>query len=149
MRRNHWQLFQGSGLNRIHTFKVRTSTRTEFIDVSGLVQDAVKKAGVEDGICIIFVPHTTAAVTINENADPSVVQDMIMALNQIVPIQVPYRHREGNSPAHIQASLVGCSKIVFVQSGKLVLGTWQGIFFCEFDGPRNRQVHVKVVSEGQ
>ena len=133
----------------MQTFQVRTSTRTEFIDVSRPVQEAVRKAGVEDGICIIFVPHTTAAVTINENADPSVVQDMIMALNQIVPFQVPYRHREGNSPAHIQASLVGCSKIVFVQSGKLVLGTWQGIFFCEFDGPRNRQVHVKVVSEGQ
>ena len=136
------------GLKVIQTFQVRTSTRTEFIDVSRRVQEAVKKAGVEDGICIIFVPHTTAGVTINENADPSVVQDMIMALNQIVPFQVPYRHREGNSPAHIQASLVGCSKIVFVQSGKLVLGTWQGIFFCEFDGPRNREVHVKVIPDG-
>lgn len=133
----------------VQTFQVRTSTRTEFINVSRPVQEAVKKAGVEDGICIIFVPHTTAGVTINENADPSVVQDMIMELNKIVPFQDPYRHREGNSPAHIKASLVGSSQIVFVESGKLVLGTWQGIFFCEFDGPRNREVHVKVIPDGQ
>jgi secondary thiamine-phosphate synthase enzyme len=103
---------------------------------------------VENGICILFVPHTTAAVTINENADPSVAQDMIMALNKIVPFQDQYRHMEGNSPAHVKASLVGCSQVVIVQSGKLVLGTWQGVFFCEFDGPRNREVHVKVISEG-
>lgn len=133
----------------VQTFQVRTSARTEFINVSRPVQEAVKKAGVENGICIIFVPHTTAGVTINENADPSVVQDMIMELNKIVPFQDPYRHREGNSPAHIKASLVGSSQIVFVESGKLVLGTWQGIFFCEFDGPRNREVHVKVIPDGQ
>jgi secondary thiamine-phosphate synthase enzyme len=123
--------------------------QTEFIDVTRSVQEAVNNAGVEDGICIIFVPHTTAAVTINENADPSVVQDMIMELNKIVPFQDHYRHMEGNSPAHIKASLVGCSKIVFVQSGKLVLGTWQGVFFCEFDGPRNREVRLKVIPDGQ
>jgi len=141
--------FRGAGRKMIQTFQVRTSTRTEFIDVSRPVQEAVKKAGVEDGICIIFVPHTTAAVTINENADPSVVQDMIMELNKIVPFQDQYRHMEGNSSAHIKASLVGCSQIVFVQSGKLILGTWQGIFFCEFDGPRNREVQVKVISDGR
>jgi secondary thiamine-phosphate synthase enzyme len=123
--------------------------QTEFIDVTRSIQEAVNNAGVEDGICIIFVPHTTAAVTINENADPSVVQDMIMELNKIVPFQDHYRHMEGNSPAHIKASLVGCSKIVFVQSGKLVLGTWQGVFFCEFDGPRNREVRLKVIPDGQ
>jgi secondary thiamine-phosphate synthase enzyme len=136
------------GLEKIQTFQVRTSTRTDFINITQLIQEAVRKAGVEDGICILFVPHTTAGVTINENADPSVVQDMIMALNKIVPFQDHYRHMEGNSPAHIKASLVGCSQIVFVQSGKLVLGTWQGVFFCEFDGPRNREVHVKLISEG-
>jgi secondary thiamine-phosphate synthase enzyme len=133
----------------MQTFKVRTSAQTEFIDVTRSVQEAVRKTGVEDGICIIFIPHTTAAVTINENADPNVVQDIIMELNKIVPFQDPYRHMEGNSPSHIKASLVGCSQVVFVESGKLVLGTWQGIFFCEFDGPRDRKVHVKVISSGR
>jgi secondary thiamine-phosphate synthase enzyme len=127
------------------TFQVTTSTRTEFIDITRSVQEAVRKIGVEDGICIVFVPHTTAAVTINENADPSVVHDIVMELNKIIPFKDQYHHSEGNSPAHIKASLVGCSEIVFVESGKLVLGTWQGIFFCEFDGPRSRKVHVKVV----
>jgi secondary thiamine-phosphate synthase enzyme len=130
----------------IQTFQVRTSTQTEFIDITHSVQEAVKKTGVEEGICIIFIPHTTAAVTINENADPSVVQDIVMELNKIVSFKDQYRHMEGNSPAHIKASLVGCSEMVIVESGKLVLGTWQGIFFCEFDGPRNRKVHVKVIS---
>jgi secondary thiamine-phosphate synthase enzyme len=129
----------------IQTFEVRTSSQTEFIDITRSVQEVLKKTGVEDGICIIFIPHTTAAVTINENADPSVVQDIVMELNKIIPFKDQYRHMEGNSPAHIKASLVGSSQIVFIESGKLVLGTWQGIFFCEFDGPRNRKVHVKVM----
>ena len=129
----------------IQTFQVKTSIQTEFIDITRSVQEAVEKTGLEDGICIIFIPHTTAAVTINENADPSVVQDILMELNKIVPFNDQYRHMEGNSPAHIKASLLGCSQTVFVESGKLVLGTWQGIFFCEFDGPRDRKVHVKVI----
>jgi secondary thiamine-phosphate synthase enzyme len=129
----------------IQTFQVKTSIQTEFIDITRSVQETVKKTGLEDGICIIFIPHTTAAVTINENADPSVVQDILMELNKIVPFKDQYRHMEGNSPAHIKASLLGCSQTVFVESGKLVLGTWQGIFFCEFDGPRDRKVHVKVM----
>ena len=129
----------------MQTFQVRTSSQTEFVDITRSVQEAVKKTGAEDGFCIVFIPHTTASVTINENADPSVVQDMIVELNKIVPFNDQYRHMEGNSPAHVKASLVGCSQIVFVESGKLVLGTWQGIFFCEFDGPRSRKVHVKVV----
>ena len=133
----------------IQTFPVKTSTQTEFIDITRSVQESVKKIGVEDGICIIFVPHTTAAVTINENADPSVVQDIVMELNKIVPFKNQYRHMEGNSPAHIKASLLGCSQIVLVESGKLVLGVWQGIFFCEFDGPRNRKVYVKGIFEGR
>ena len=133
-------------LKMIQTFQVRTSTQIEFIDITHSVQEAVKKTGVEEGICIIFIPHTTAAVTINENADPSVVQDIVMELNKIVSFKDQYHHMEGNSPAHIKASLVGCSEMVIVESGKLVLGTWQGIFFCEFDGPRNRKVHVKVIS---
>jgi len=129
----------------IQTFQVKTTTQTEFIEITHSVQGAVQETGVRDGICIIFVPHTTAAVTINENADPSVVQDIVMELNKIVPFKNQYRHMEGNSPAHIKASLMGCSEIVLVESGKLVLGTWQGIFLCEFDGPRNRKVHVKVM----
>jgi len=129
----------------IQTFQVRTSRQTEFVDITHSVQEAVRKLGVEEGICIVFVPHTTGAVTINENADPSVVHDIVMELNKTIPFEDHYRHSEGNSPAHIKASLVGCSETVFVESGKLVLGTWLGIFFCEFDGPRNRKVHVKVV----
>jgi secondary thiamine-phosphate synthase enzyme len=131
-------------LKMMQTFQVRTSSQSEFIDITRSVQEAVKKTGVADGVCIIFIPHTTAGVTINENADPTVVQDIIMEFNKIVPFKDQYRHMEGNSPAHIKASLVGCSQMVFVESGKLVLGTWQGIFFCEFDGPRSRKVHVKV-----
>jgi secondary thiamine-phosphate synthase enzyme len=147
---NHCQrFFRGVEWKMMHTFQVRTSAQTELIDITRSVQEAVKETGVEDGICIIFIPHTTAAVTINENADPSVVQDIIMESNKIVPSKDQYRHMEGNSPSHIKASLVGCSQIAFVESGKLVLGTWQGIFFCEFDGPRDRKVHVKVVSGGR
>ena len=129
----------------IHTFQVRTSTKNEFIDITRFVQEAAQKMGVEDGICIVYVPHTTAAVTINENADPSVPQDIVMELNKVVPFEDRYHHLEGNSAAHIKASLLGCSQTVLIESGKLVLGTWQGIFFCEFDGPRNRKVHVKVM----
>jgi secondary thiamine-phosphate synthase enzyme len=131
----------------IQTFQVRTSKQIEFIDITRSVQEAVKKTGAEDGVCIVFVPHTTAGITINENADPSVVQDIIMELNKMVPFKDQYHHLEGNSPAHIKASILGCSQTVFVESGNLVLGTWQGIFFCEFDGPRNRNVYVKVISD--
>jgi secondary thiamine-phosphate synthase enzyme len=129
----------------IQTFQVRTKQHTELIDITRYVREAVKKTGVAEGICFIFIPHTTAGITINENADPSVSKDIVMELNKLVPFQDRYQHLEGNSPAHIKASLVGFSQIVFIEAGELVLGTWQGIFFCEFDGPRNRQVHVKVL----
>ena len=129
----------------IQTFQVRTCEQIEFIDITRSVQEAVGKTGAEDGICIVFVPHTTAGITINENADPSVVQDIMMALNRIIPSKDQYRHLEGNSPAHIKASLLGCSQTVLFESGKLCLGTWQGIYFCEFDGPRNRKVYVKIM----
>ncbi len=133
----------------MQTFQVRTSTQTELINITHPVQEVVKKIGVGDGICVIFVPHTTAGVTINENADPSVVHDILMEFNKIVPFKDQYHHMEGNSPAHIKTSLVGCSEIILVESGRLVLGTWQGIFLCEFDGPRNRKVHVKVISNNR
>jgi len=131
------------------TFSVKSSKQTELIDITRPVQEVVQKAGVKDGLCVIFTPHTTAAVTINENADPSVPRDILMELNKIVPFEDRYQHTEGNSPAHIKSSLVGCSQTLFIESGKLLLGTWQGIFFCEFDGPRNRQVYVKVVPDGR
>jgi secondary thiamine-phosphate synthase enzyme len=132
-------------LQMIETFQVKTSAKTDLIDISRSVEEVVRKSGAKDGICWVYVPHTTAAVTINENADPSVSRDILMQLNKIVPFQDGYQHSEGNSPAHIKASLIGSSVTVFVESGRLALGTWQGIFFCEFDGPRNRQVFVKVL----
>ena len=131
----------------IQTFQVKSSGRTQFIDITHSVEEAVQKSEVKEGVCFIFTPHTTAAVTINENADPSVTQDIQRMLNEIVPYEGSYQHLEGNSSAHIKSSLIGCSKTVFVESGKLVLGTWQGIFLCEFDGPRTRKVYVKVVKE--
>ena len=124
---------------------VKTHSRTEFIDITSDVQAVVKTAGIDSGICMVYVPHTTAAVTINENADPSVPSDILMILNKIVPWQDDYRHLEGNSPAHVKCSLVGASELVAVENRRLVLGTWQGIFFCEFDGPRTRKVHVQLM----
>ena len=128
----------------LRTLEVRTQTRTEFIDLTSRVAAVVQESGVQEGLCQVFVPHTTAGVTINENADPSVAADILMVLNKLVSQDEPYRHLEGNSPAHIKASLVGPSLNVIVSGGRLLLGTWQGIFFCEFDGPRTRRVHVKV-----
>jgi secondary thiamine-phosphate synthase enzyme len=139
--------FKGAEGKMIQTFQVKTTKQTEFVDITHSVLEVIQKTGIKEGVCIIFIPHTTAAVTINENADPSVPKDIMMELNKIVPFEDRYQHTEGNSPAHIKASIIGCSQIVFVESGKLVLGTWQGIFFCEFDGPRSRKVYVKVISD--
>ena len=129
-----------------HTLAVRTGSRTEFLDLTGQIQAAVRESGVQEGLCHLFVPHTTAAVTINENADPSVRADILMVLNKIISDKEPYRHLEGNSPAHIKASLIGPQLTLLVSGGRLVLGTWQGIYFCEFDGPRSRRLHLKVVA---
>ncbi len=133
----------------VEIVSVKTSKQVEFVEITDWVQEAVRKAGIKEGICIVFVPHTTAGVTINENADPSVVQDIMMELNKIVPLKDQYLHGEGNSPAHIKSSLIGCSQNIIIESGRLSLGTWQGIFFCEFDGPRNRKVYVKVIPDGR
>ena len=124
---------------------VKTHTRTEMIDITDDVQAALREAGVRDGFCMVFVPHTTAAVTINENADPTVKDDMLKVINKIIPWDDGYRHLEGNSAAHIKSTLVGASELVAVAGGKLQLGTWQGLFFCEFDGPRRRKVHLHFV----
>jgi secondary thiamine-phosphate synthase enzyme len=126
---------------------VKTHDRTEMIDVTDRVQQQVTDSRMDSGLCTVFVPHTTAAVTINESADPAVRQDILMVLNKIVPWKEAYRHMEGNSPAHLKASIIGSSEIIAVEKGRLVLGTWQGIFLCEFDGPRTRRLDVRLISE--
>lgn len=131
----------------IHRLSVKTRSRVEFQNITGAVQEAVDSSHTENGICYLFVPHTTAAVTLNEQADPSVVEDIIEQLDAMVPQHSGYRHSEGNSPAHIKSSLIGSSAMVPVADGRLVLGTWQGIFFCEFDGPRSRSLVVKIVPD--
>ncbi len=123
---------------------VRTQSQTEFIDITRKVQNALTELSVESGVCTVFVPHTTAGITINENADPDVARDIIGELNKIIPFDDNYRHGEGNSAAHIKATLAGSSTQVLVDDGRLQLGTWQAIYFCEFDGPRNRRVWVQV-----
>ena len=128
-------------LNRL---SVRTHSRSELMDITGLVRDVVHKSKIENGVCYVFVPHTTAGITINENADPSVRQDILTELDKLVPWQGDYSHLEGNAAAHIKASLVGSSETIPVEKGDLVLGTWQGVFFAEFDGPRRREVWVKI-----
>jgi secondary thiamine-phosphate synthase enzyme len=128
------------------TFDVRTRQRTEFVEITDQVRQAVQRAGVRRGLCVVYCPHTTAAVTINENADPDVVHDMLLWLNRTIPQQqAGFRHREGNSDAHIKASLVGSSVMLLVEDGDLVLGRWQGVYFCEFDGPRTRTVRVQTL----
>ena len=129
------------------TYTIKTQNRDELVDITGLARQAVSKSGIVNGQCLVYVPHTTAGVTINENADPSVKSDLLMALRKSIPDTYPYTHLEGNSPAHMKASLVGTSTIVVIDNRSLVLGTWQGIFFCEFDGPRNWKVHIKTISD--
>ncbi len=126
-------------------FNLSTSKQVELIDITDKIQSLVAKRRIKDGVCIIFIPHTTAAITINENADACVRKDIIKTLNKIIPFDDYYLHSEGNSAAHIKASLLGFSETVFVENGNLALGTWQGIYFGEFDGPRTRQVWVKMI----
>ncbi|MFQ5952066.1 MAG: secondary thiamine-phosphate synthase enzyme YjbQ [Candidatus Omnitrophota bacterium] len=130
---------------KITTLHVSSSRKVQLIDITPEVSEVVRKSGVSEGVCHIFVPHTTAGVTINENADPDVVADIAMGLEHIVPSRLNYQHVEGNSPGHIKSSVMGCSESVFVSGGKLVFGTWQGVYFCEFDGPRSRRVLLKIV----
>lgn len=124
---------------------VKSGSKTELIDITPEIRQAVSSSGVIDGFCMVYVPHTTAAVTINENADPTVKRDILMVLNDIIPWNADYKHMEGNSPAHIKSTLVGASELIAVENKKPVLGTWQGIFFCEFDGPRTRKVHLRFM----
>jgi secondary thiamine-phosphate synthase enzyme len=129
----------------MNIIEISTGRQVEMIDITDRVRQAIRSAGIETGIAVLFVPHTTAAVTINENADPDVVRDMTMELNRIVPFEDGYRHAEGNSAAHIKSTLVGPSATILVDGGEPVLGTWQGIYLCEFDGPRQRRLLVQCL----
>jgi secondary thiamine-phosphate synthase enzyme len=127
-----------------YSFTLSTG-KEDLYDITSMVNDAVAMSKIENGICIIYTPHTTAAITINENADPDVVQDLIFAFNKTFPDRQEFNHAEGNSSAHLKSSLVGCSETVIINNGKMMLGTWQGIYFCEFDGPRTRKFYVKIM----
>lgn len=131
----------------IHYINVKSRTRIEFIDITEKIQEIINETGVKEGICYIYIPHTTAGVTINEGADPSVQRDITTALNRLIPLEGDYHHREGNADAHIKSTLIGVSQIIFIESGRLSLGTWQAVYFCEFDGPRHRRVQIKIVSD--
>jgi len=128
------------------TLEIQTPSREALVDITSLVEEEVRREKINTGLCLVYAPHTTAAITINENADPTVRQDVLMTLKKAVPDTLSYAHSEGNSPAHVKASLVGSSVLLIIEDGRLALGTWQGIFFCEFDGPRRRKVYLKIIS---
>ncbi|MBQ7681351.1 MAG: YjbQ family protein [Oscillibacter sp.] len=129
----------------VSQFTVRTSAHTQMLDITAQVRKAVADSGVQNGLCVVYIPHTTAAVTVNENADPDVQTDFMKEINKIVPWEDGYYHAEGNSAAHLKASMMGFSETLIIDAGKLLLGTWQGIYFLEYDGPRTRKVYVKVM----
>lgn len=131
----------------IKHINVRSKQRIELIDITNEVEEALKESGVKDGMCFIYIPHTTAGVTINEGADPSVQRDILNVLNRLVPYDASYLHREGNSDAHIKSTVVGANAYVPIEGGKLTLGTWQSIYFCEFDGPRHRRTVIKFLKD--
>ncbi len=124
---------------------IKTSKRNEMIDITDSVQKLIKDSKIINGICIVYCPHTTAAITINENSDSDVADDLLMGLNKIVDSNWPFKHSEGNSDAHLKSSIIGCEKTIIIENGKTKLGRWQGLFFCEFDGPRNRQIFIKII----
>lgn len=134
-------------MTKLSRFEVRTRTRDDWIDMTDRVEEAVRASGVAEGICVVFVPHTTAAVTVNENADPDVPRDAKLQLSAISPVRPDFRHAEGNSDAHVKTSLVGPSVTLVVADGRLLLGTWQSVWFTEFDGPRTRTVYVRTMGE--
>lgn len=132
----------------IKKLAIQSTQKEELIDITDKVQEALEGLNCTDGVCIVYAPHTTAAITINENADPSVVRDILYGLDKLVPQRGNYCHTEGNSPGHIKSSIIGCSKEILIENGRLVLGTWQGVYFCEFDGPRRRNVFIKTIERG-
>ena len=131
----------------IRQLRIKTNSKTELVDITQGVQRLVTESGIRTGLCYVYVPHTTSGVTINENTDPNVGRDILKELNKVIPFEDDYGHNEGNSAAHIKSTIVGVSKAVMVEEGRLALGTWQSIFYCEFDGPRDRRVYVKVMKD--
>jgi secondary thiamine-phosphate synthase enzyme len=129
------------------TLRIKTSKRTQFVDITREIEHAVRDSGVGNGLCYVYVPHTTAGVVINEHADPDVARDVEGIFDRLVSHEGPYRHAEGNTDSHMKAIITGTGQTIFVENGKLALGTWQGVFLCEFDGPRQRSVHVKIVRD--
>lgn len=129
------------------SFELQTRDRTDFVSITAQVAEAVRRSGAQEGACVVFVPHTTAGVTINENADPDVTRDLSRELDKIVPWEDGYRHAEGNSAAHLKASFFGSTVTIPISSGRLALGTWQGVYFCEFDGPRARNVYIQIIGQ--
>jgi secondary thiamine-phosphate synthase enzyme len=131
----------------LRNINIKTKSRNEFVDITAEIQAVIDESGVKDGVCYVYVPHTTAGVTVNEGADPSVAKDIQNTLSRLVPHSGRYLHTEGNSDAHIKTTLVGSSQTIIIEGGRAVLGTWQAVFFCEFDGPRHRRVSVKVTGD--
>ena len=131
----------------IRQLRVKTNARTELVDITQGVQRLVAESGIRSGVCYVYVPHTTAAITVNENSDPNVGRDLLKELNKVIPFDDNYGHHEGNSAAHIKSSMIGICQPVLVEEGRLALGIWQALFFCEFDGPRDRRVMVKVMKD--
>lgn len=127
------------------TLALKTNSRVEFLDITSYIRKVIKESNIEDGVCHLFVPHTTAAITLNENADPDVIFDITKELNRIIPFENNYTHLEGNSAAHLKASFFGFSETIIIDKGELMLGRWQGIYFCEFDGPRQRKLQLKII----
>ncbi len=132
-------------MGEVYTFGVKTGQHSAMVDITREIRNLIKDSGVKSGICVIFVPHTTAGITINENADPDVIRDFMMEMSKVVPLSDGYHHSEGNSAAHIKASMMGFSQTLIIEDGRPVLGTWQGVYFMEFDGPRIRKIHVKII----
>jgi secondary thiamine-phosphate synthase enzyme len=129
----------------LKTLNIKSRSKTEFIDITDEMHQAIHESGVKSGACYMYVPHTTAGLTINEGADPSVKRDILATLNKLIPFEGDYQHMEGNSAAHIKSTIVGVSSMILIEDGKALLGTWQSVYFCEFDGPRHRRVIVKII----
>lgn len=127
--------------------EISTKSRQQLMEITSMIEECVRKRGIRNGVCFIYVPHTTAGITVNENADPSVARDIINTLNRLIPVDGDYTHLEGNAHAHVKASIIGHNAILLIENGELVLGTWQGVFFCELDGPRRRRIMVKILGE--
>jgi secondary thiamine-phosphate synthase enzyme len=132
-------------MGEVYTFGVKSGQHTAMIDITREVKNLVRESGIKSGICVVYIPHTTAGITINENADPDVIRDFLMEMDKLIPLSDGYHHCEGNSAAHIKSSMMGFSQTIIIEDGRLLMGTWQGIYFMEFDGPRIRKIYVKII----